>query len=72
MTSVPVMSEGIKSGVNWMRRNDICSVSASVEISSVFARPGTPTSSAWLRVKMAMRISCTTSAWPTITFESSY
>ena len=46
MTSVPVMSLGIRSGVNWMRLKASLSVCASVEMSSVFARPGTPTSSA--------------------------
>ena len=36
------MSDGIRSGVNWMRLNERESVFASVEIMSVFARPGTP------------------------------
>ena len=40
MTSVPVMSAGIRSGVNWMRLNCSESASASVRISSVLARPG--------------------------------
>ena len=44
MTSVPVMSAGIRSGVNWMRLNDRFSVRASVLIISVLARPGTPSS----------------------------
>lgn len=61
MTSVPVMSEGIKSGVNCTRLNESWSALASVEMSSVFASPGTPTSSAWLRVKIEMRISSITS-----------
>ena len=43
MMSVPVMSEGIRSGVNWMRLNESSSTCASVAISSVLARPGTPT-----------------------------
>ena len=51
MTSVPVMSLGIKSGVNWMRLNDRCSASASELTMSVFARPGTPSSSACPRLK---------------------
>ncbi len=71
MTSVPVMSLGMRSGVNWMRLKPSCSACASVEMSSVFARPGTPTSSAWLRVKMAMSSSSMTSSWPTMTFASS-
>ncbi len=40
MMSVPVMSDGIRSGVNWMRLNLRSSTWASVRISSVFARPG--------------------------------
>ena len=40
MMSVPVMSDGIRSGVNWMRLNFRSSTCASVAISSVFARPG--------------------------------
>ena len=43
MMSVPVMSDGIRSGVNWMRVNLRSSTCASVWTSSVFARPGTPT-----------------------------
>ena len=47
--SVPVMSIGIRSGVNWMRLNFSDIVSASLLTSSVLARPGTPISSAWPR-----------------------
>ncbi len=43
MMSVPVMSDGIRSGVNWMRLNLRSSTFASVATSSVFASPGTPT-----------------------------
>ena len=42
--SVPVMSIGIRSGVNWMRLNFSDIVSASLLTSSVLARPGTPIS----------------------------
>ena len=42
--SVPVMSEGIMSGVNWMRRNERLEIRATVLTSSVLASPGTPTS----------------------------
>ena len=45
ITSVPVMSLGIRSGVNWMRLNLRSSTRARLEMSSVFASPGTPTSS---------------------------
>ena len=40
MMSVPVMSDGIRSGVNWMRVNFRSSTLASVAMSSVFASPG--------------------------------
>ncbi len=46
MISVPVMSEGIRSGVNWMRLNLSRSERARLDTSSVLARPGTPTSRA--------------------------
>ena len=47
ITSVPVMSDGMRSGVNWMRLKFSFSTLASVEIISVLARPGTPTSRQW-------------------------
>ncbi len=53
--SVPVMSEGIKSGVNWMRLNVRSRISASVLISSVLARPGTPVIRQCPPVKSATR-----------------
>ncbi len=56
MTSVPVMSAGMRSGVNWMRLKCRLRVRAIVEMSSVLARPGTPTTTAWPRQKMAMSI----------------
>ena len=49
--SVPVMSIGIRSGVNWMRLNFSDIVSASLLTSSVLASPGTPISRAWPRAK---------------------
>src|SRR3989337_95712 len=42
MMSVPVMSDGIRSGVNWIRENLRSSTCAMVWMSSVLARPGTP------------------------------
>src|SRR3954471_1178561 len=63
--SVPVMSEGIRSGVNWMRLKVRLSASASVEMSSVFASPGTPTKRQWPREKSAMSSCSTTASWPT-------
>ena len=47
ITSVPRMSDGIRSGVNWMRLNFRLIVSASVLMISVFARPGTPRRRQW-------------------------
>ena len=40
----PVMSDGMRSGVNWMRRNSSPSASARARTSRVFAVPGTPSS----------------------------
>ena len=42
MMFVPMMSAGIRSGVNWMRLKSRSSASASVRTSSVLPRPGTP------------------------------
>ena len=42
ITSVPVMSDGMRSGVNWILENSRLSVFARVETSRVFASPGTP------------------------------
>ena len=47
MISVPVMSAGIRSGVNWMRRKLRSMQCASERIIAVFARPGTPSSRQW-------------------------
>ena len=41
-TFVPMMSAGIRSGVNWIRWNFRCRASASVRTSSVLPRPGHP------------------------------
>ena len=42
MMSMPVMSEGIRSGVNWIRRNSRSSVRARVRAIKVLPNPGTP------------------------------
>ncbi len=47
------MSEGIRSGVNWIRLKPTSRILASVLTISVLARPGTPSSKQWPRVKMA-------------------
>ena len=61
-TLVPVMSEGIRSGVNWMRLKSMSRIRASVLTISVLARPGTPTSRQWPRVKIAAKICSITSS----------
>ena len=65
------MSDGIRSGVNCTRLKVRFMLSASVRIMSVFASPGTPTSSAWPWPSSAMRRSSSTSCWPTITLPHS-
>ena len=67
MKSVPVMSAGIRSGVNWMRLNSSDRHRDRVLIMSVFARPGTPSSMQWPRAKRAIRSSSITWSWPTMT-----
>src|SRR5262249_23577549 len=70
-TSVPVMSDGMRSGVNWMRWNERFSVSASVEMRSVFARPGTPTKRQWPRANSAVRSWSMTARCPMMRFSIS-
>src|SRR5215218_1930582 len=69
--SVPVMSAGMRSGVNWIRLKLRSRISASVFTSSVFASPGTPVIRQWPPVKSAIRIWSTTASCPTITLRSS-
>ena len=45
-TMVPVMSDGIRSGVNWMRLKDTSRIWLMELTMSVLARPGTPTQEA--------------------------
>jgi len=70
-TFVPVMSEGIRSGVNWMRLKSAPRMRASVFTRSVFAVPGTPSRSACPSAKSATKTCSTTSSWPTMTLLSS-
>ena len=70
-TFVPVMSDGIRSGVNWIRLKLTSRILAIELTMSVLASPGTPTSSTWPRVKIAARISSITSRWPMMTLFSS-
>ncbi len=67
MMSVPVMSEGIRSGVNWMRRKESPSVSAIVRTISVLAVPGKPVIRQCPPTNNAMRIWSSTSSCPTMT-----
>ncbi len=65
--SVPVMSEGIMSGVNWIRRNERLRIFETVLTSKVLASPGTPTSRTCPLANSPVRSSSTTSSWPTMT-----
>jgi hypothetical protein len=67
MMRVPVMSDGIRSGVNWMRLKSSDRHRASVEIMSVFARPGTPSRMQRPRLNSAISSSSMTLSWPTMT-----
>ena len=66
MISVPVISLGIKSGVNCTREYDRSSARDTVCTSSVLARPGTPTNTTCPPANSAATRSSTTCAWPTI------
>ena len=65
------MSDGIRSGVNWMRLYCKPRVSAMVFTSSVLARPGTPTSRQCPPLKTDSNADFTTSSWPIMTFFTS-
>jgi hypothetical protein len=66
-TLVPVMSAGMRSGVNWILANSQPSTRASVRTRRVLATPGTPSMSAWFPVKMAISAFSMTSCWPMMT-----
>ncbi len=68
-TVVPVMSDGIRSGVNWTREGG-AGIWLTLETMSVLARPGTPTRRQWPRVKMAASTCSITSPCPTTTLRS--
>ena len=70
ITSVPVMSAGIRSGVNWMRLKLRFNARLSVLIMSVLASPGTPSSRQWLRANREISSSSITSFCPTMTWAS--
>ena len=58
------MSAGIRSGVNWIRLNDRSRICATVLISSVLARPGTPVIRQWPPVNSAINTSSMTVVLP--------
>ena len=68
---VPVISVGIKSGVNCTRVKSRDMVSARLLIISVFANPGTPSITTCPLAKNAVRIWPMTSTWPTMIFPTS-
>src|SRR4051794_4680061 len=68
-TSAPRISDGIRSGVNWMRLASSPSVIPRVSTSLVLARPGTPISSAWPPDRIVTRVFSITRSWPKMTVE---
>ena len=62
----PVTSDGMRSGVNWMRVKRRPSALASVRTSSVFAVPGTPSISRCPRARNATSASSMAASWPTM------
>ena len=71
MISVPVMSDGITSGVNWIRENLRSRTSATVWINNVFASPGTPRSRLLPPTKRERSICSMTSSCPIMSFRTS-
>ena len=67
ITSEPVMSVGIRSGVNWMRLVSSPSTMPSVSTSLVLARPGTPIRRPWPPASRVTSVCSITSSWPKIT-----
>ena len=61
----PVTSEGVRSGVNWMRRKESPSAAASARTSVVFPTPGTSSISTCPPHSSAVRIRSTASPLPT-------
>ena len=64
---MPVMSDGIRSGVNWMRLNDSDRSWAMLAIISVLASPGTPSRMQCPWQNRAIITCLSTSVWPTMT-----
>ncbi len=70
--SEPIMSEGIKSGVNWILLNPRPRLSAIVFTSRVLASPGTPTKRQCPLLKIPISTFLMVSSCPTITFPISW
>ena len=70
-TFVPVMSEGMRSGVNCTRPKPALTSRARVLAMRVLAVPGTPSSSTCPPVKSATSICWKASSWPTTTLAAS-
>ena len=65
---VPVISAGMRSGVNWMREKGRSSTFDSTRTRWVLPRPGTPSSSTLPPATTARSRCSTTSSWPIISF----
>ena len=68
---VPVISVGIRSGVNCTRVKSSDMVSDRQLIIRVLARPGTPSMTQWPLAKNAVSTSLITSTWPTMILATS-
>src|SRR6185503_18792230 len=68
---VPTMSDGSRSGVNWMRWNFARIAAASVLTAYVLARPGTPSIRMWPFASRPTSMRWTRYCWPTMAFETS-
>src|ERR1700753_912179 len=69
--SVPVTSDGIRSGVNWIREKDRSSARESELMSTVSPSPGTPPPRQLPPPNSAISACSTTFSWPMITLRSS-
>jgi len=63
-----MISEGIRSGVNWMREKSTDSVFANSFAASVFATPGTPSISTWPSAMIAAMSRSIICSCPTMIF----
>jgi hypothetical protein len=66
MMLVPMMSAGIRSGVNWIRENSRLTAWASERTRYVFPNPGTPSSSTLPPTNSAVSTPSTISSCPTM------